>query len=925
MNHTLNHAILCVLLIIATMQKAKAQCPAATPLTINSINSTESRCAATGKATVSVSGGSTPYVFSIVAGPALSLPQSSNILQSLAPGSYTVQVTDSCNTSVTGNFTVTGTYTVPSLDVTTQSPSCSSSSDGSITFHVTDGRGPFIDSLVSPSPVIAGLSAGNNVFTNLPAGNYTCKVIDSCGNFQTRVVTLNASTSSVTIAAAGLQYLGCDSFACNVECFINGFKPPYTVSLTGPDGTVTTNTVNTPDIFGDITSQFTLKYHHIPGDNKTMAVSVTNNCGVTGSAVIILDLQGFDMVANSAVLPGCGGQFAYTFDQYNDNSQFPSSKHCSTITYTLVSPTGAILATQTNNSTFSGFPPAAGYKVIRQDCCQKDSLQFDWAGGAAFHITNAFPMIYASCKEGTTGLQMNFNFNSRQGYIVVASGPSFMTTVDGTVHPLTYPDTIKNVTFNGVLLDYFTVGTYKIIAITTCGEQDSVMVTIGPGDLRHSPFSASLVKGCTNASKILLFASTNTYWSSAFPDGTITVNSIYNKGANSPSFSDEVTNLSPGTYYAAYHYSTAYNPTFLNDMSSWGCDVVTDTIVVPVYTQPLFNPAAAVALCGATRQVALLPDSTRGILPFQYQILNGPYATPLQASPAFTGLAPGTYTFLMTDACANSYSRSITIDTLVVPNVVTTGSTCIGGAAVLSLPSSPFFSYSWQRPGGYFSTGNTLVLNPVSILDTGKYIISVTSTIGGCTSTTSKSLTLSACSTLAETLLHFSGQRKSGTVQLYWQTTNEENMSYYLVERSTDGIVFTPVQRVTATENSMNNYTATDMHVPSGIVYYRLQMVETSGMVRYSPIILFNNNNEQPFNVYPSLITGNTPVTVTCPVTSHTSYIRIIGVDGRVWRTIPVAAGITQTRIDVTSLATGSYFIVFTGNNNLVSIPVWKE
>ena len=150
-------------------------------------------------------------------------------------------------------------------------------------------------------------------------------------------------------------------------------------------------------------------------------------------------------------------------------------------------------------------------------------------------------------------------------------------------------------------------------------------------------------------------------------------------------------------------------------------------------------------------------------------------------------------------------------------------------------------------------------------------------------------------------------------------------MSYYLVERSTDGIVFTPEQRVTATENSVNNYTATDMHVPLGTVYYRLQMVENSGIVRYSPIVLFNNDNEQPFNVYPSLITGNTPVTVTCPVTNHTTYIRIIGVDGRVWRTIPVAAGVTQTRIDVTSLATGSYFIVFTGNNNLVSIPVWKE
>jgi hypothetical protein len=115
------------------------------------------------------------------------------------------------------------------------------------------------------------------------------------------------------------------------------------------------------------------------------------------------------------------------------------------------------------------------------------------------------------------------------------------------------------------------------------------------------------------------------------------------------------------------------------------------------------------------------------------------------------------------------------------------------------------------------------------------------------------------------------------------------------------------------------------MHVPAGVVYYRLQSVENSGLINYSPIISFNNINTQPFNVYPSLITGNTPVTVTCPVTSRTACIRIIGVDGKVWRMIPVTAGSTKTSIDVTNLASGSYFVVFTGNDTVVETQVWKE
>ena len=910
MYRTLKHAMLCMLLIFVCIYTSKAQCPAATPLVINSATTTESRCEATGTATVLVSGGSAPYTFSIIAGPTLSPPQSSNILQSLAPGAYTVQVTDICNTSVTHNFTVTGTYAVPALNITTQSPACDNSSDGSLTINTT-GRAPLAYSLISPSPVTRGPQAGN-VFTGLPAGSYTCQVTDSCGNFQTRTATISANSSGVAIQGGAPQYVDCDSFAVTVFISINNYKPPYTVTATAPDGKVFTHVLTAPAItsFGGIIDTFRIRHRLIPNGNQTLSVTATNGCGISGTGPVFLD-AGFNMSATPLQVPGCGNQLAYTFE-------LNQLLHCPVVTYTLVSPSGAILATQTNNSTFSGFPPALGYKMVRQDCCQKDSLQFDWAGGAPFDIDIVAPLAAATCREGTVSLLMLFNYNDRQGDIVVASGPPSITLSNGTVHPLTYPDTIKNVQFNQLSLNYFTIGTYKIYAITSCGEIDSTTVTIGPSDLRHSQFSASLVKGCSGGNRILLNASSNA-------NGTITVNSIYNNDVNTSLFIDSLTNLSSGTYNVSYQYRNILSPTFLTGMNGWGCDVITDTIVVSPYTQPLFNPAAAVALCGATRQAALLPDSTGGVAPYTFQIIAGPATTSQQASPVFPGLATGTYTFLMADACANSYSRSITIDTVAIPNVVAAGSTCVGSPTTLSLPASPFFSYSWQRPNGSISTGSTLTLNPVSASDLGTYTISVTSTVGGCTSTNSKSITLNACQALPQTLLHFSGQRKNGNTQLNWQTADEIDMRYYIVERSTDGIVFTPVQRVAATGKNLNTYSATDTHVPAGVVYYRLQTVEISGLINYSPIISFNNGNTQPLNVYPSLITGNTPVTVTCPVSSRTSWIRIIGVDGKVWRTIPVAAGATKTSIDVTSLASGSYFVVFTGNDNVVATQVWKQ
>ncbi|MFL5744046.1 MAG: hypothetical protein ACJ751_05240 [Niastella sp.] len=915
MFRTLSQVTLCVLLMLACIFTSKAQCPATTPLVINSVAASESRCQASGMATVLVSGGSTPYKFSIIAGPALTPPQSSNILQSLSPGNYTVQVTDNCNTSVTRNFTVTGTYAVPSLNITTQSPTCPGNSDGAITINA-NGRAPLSYSLISPSPVTRGPQAGN-VFTGLPAGTYTCQVTDSCGNFQTRTVSFSAASSSVTLTGSSRQYLACDSFAVILDINVSNYNPPYTITATMPNGSVMTHVLTAPAVnSGNFNDTFRIRYHHITGTPDIMQTTVTNKCGFSSNGGVLLS-ESMDMSVNGTLPSGCGDQYTYTFDDPN----FSQPLHCGTITYTLVSPSGAVLATQTNNSMFSGYPGGTGYKVIREDCCRKDTLLFDWAVAPSFKISYTQNLPYASCKEGTTTLYIQYNYGNRQADIVLVSGPPSVTFADGKVHTYTYPDTTRNV-YSGAGLGYFGPGTYKLYAIDHCGNKDSVTVTFGPTDVRHSIFGATLVKGCTDNNKILLNATSNGSWAAA----NVTVNSIYNKPftTSATSFNDSLVNLSAGTYYATYQYQNGYYPAFVG-MADPGCDVITDTIIVPVYTQPAFSPSAAVALCGTTRQVALLPDSTGGVAPYQYRIIAGSTTTSLQPSPVFTGLAPGTYTFLMSDACLNSYSRNITIDTLAMPNVVTTGSTCVGAAATFTLPASPFYSYTWLRPNGSTSTGNTLTISPVTVSDTGTYKVTVNSTVGGCTNTSSKSYKLSACQALAESLLHFSGQRKNSQIQLTWQTADEINMSYYIAARSTDGSVFTPVQQVAAKEGMLNTYTVTDTHVPAGIVYYRLQSVERNSTSNYSNIISFNHVNAQPFNVYPSLITGNTPVSVSCSVNSHAIFIRVIGMDGKVWQTIPVAAGVTKTSIDVSTLAKGSYFVVFTGAGNAMTTQIWKE
>jgi len=915
---TIPYVFFCFLLTIVCVCTAKAQCPASSPLVINSVIPTESRCKASGTATVSAAGGATPYTYSIIAGPSTAAAQSSNVFSSLAPGTYTVQVTDNCNTSVTGTVTVTGSYTIPLPTATTQTTSCPNSSDGSLTVNLTGGLGPFSYSLISPSPVTVGPQA-SNVFTGLPAGTYTYQVSDSCGNFQTRTATVAAGSTASINFGDYLQYEACDSFQVQLLISVSQLKPPYTVNITLPDGRVTTEVLSA-SAFSSGTTQvnFNFRYHHVTKHSDAITFKVTDNCGTSSTSLLLMSTV-MDMILLRNSPAGCGSGYSYGFEPINEG-------HCSTVTYTLISPAGDTLAVQTNNSTFSGYPPGSGYKVIRQACCEKDSLTFTWDPPPSYStISPSVATPFRTCKENTTAefLSVTPNFTKS---IVLVSGPPSVTFLDGTVHTYTYPDTLPDPSpnINVVYLTGLTAGTYKVYDLDICGGKDSTTFTIAPSSLRSTSFTASGKVACGGGGSIVLHATTDA------PEASITISpSGPTLSVASSPYVNTVSGLTPGTYNVSYHFTdpiqTILPYTYPTGMANLGCDVITDTVVVPGYKQPSFFTTPAVANCGTTRDVALLPDSTSGVQPYQYQIIAGPETVPAQSSPVFTGLAAGNYTFLMSDACGNSYSSNISIDTLAVPVVTTKGGICSGNAATFSLPVSPFNSYSWQRPDGTITTGDTLSFNPITSADTGTYTITATSTIGGCTSTSTRTLTLGFCTVLQETLLHFSGQQKDGNIRLSWQMADQAGISYYIVERSTDGITFTPVQEVGATNAIQDSYMAIDTYVPNGVVYYRLEMIGNNGVINYSKIISFHMDNTLSFTVIPRLITGSTPVRCTYPGASSNGFIRVLGVDGRVYRTITVPAGSTATSIDVAGLARGGYFVVFTRNDTMVPTQVWKE
>ncbi len=88
-------------------------------------------------------------------------------------------------------------------------------------------------------------------------------------------------------------------------------------------------------------------------------------------------------------------------------------------------------------------------------------------------------------------------------------------------------------------------------------------------------------------------------------------------------------------------------------------------------------------------------------------------------------------------------------------------------------------------------------------------------------------------------LLSFTGNLKEGGVLLKWRVAEESGISYYLLERSTNGTNFVTLNRQPAHNTAGTPvYQYTDAKLSAGsVVYYRLQMVDRDGSVKYSPVV----------------------------------------------------------------------------------------
>lgn len=167
------------------------------------------------------------------------------------------------------------------------------------------------------------------------------------------------------------------------------------------------------------------------------------------------------------------------------------------------------------------------------------------------------------------------------------------------------------------------------------------------------------------------------------------------------------------------------------------------------------------------------------------------------------------------------------------------------------------------------------------------------------------------------TLLSFTGSKVKNTVQLHWQTVNEQNTAGFTVERGETPAAFYPIGLVPAAGNTTatKNYFFSDESAMPGQIFYRLKMADADGKYRYSNIIKIQaGTSTKQFTLYPN--PAKNYVTISNLALNENSLLKITDMAGKTIKTISLPAGITQSVINITGLAKGTYNVAVINTTN---------
>ncbi|MHC0441063.1 MBG domain-containing protein [Flavobacterium sp. 3-210] len=734
-----------------------------------------SRGAATGSATVNVTGGTGPYYYSWTPSGGTSATATG-----LSAGTYTVTVTDDNACTATQSFTITEPDELIASKVSQTNIACHGEATGSATVSVTGGTGSYSYSW-SPS---GGISA---TATGLSAGTYTVTVTDANAYTATQSFIITEPSNALTASQGTIVNVNCHGEATgSATVNVTGGTGSYFYSWAPSGGTGATAsglasgtyTVTVIDSNGCATTQgFTINQPASGLSATTASVGVSCFGGGNGSASVSVS-GGSPNYSYSWSPSGGTSATAIGLSAGDYTCTITDSKGCTlTKTVTVATPakiSGTItkvdvscnggtngLATVTasggagsysyswsptggNAATASGLSKG-NYTVTIQDgnaCVYIASVTIDEPSV----LTASISHTDALCNGGATGTAtvVPSGGTGTYSYLWSPSGGTAATATGLATGTYNCKITDSNGCFvtRSIRIDEPTVlsaTTSQRDATCMSGGQAAVNVSggVGPYTYLWSPSgqTTAIVTGLNNGSHSCLIADSNgcTITKTFLINTTNTLiattskNDILCNGTNT-GFASVVPSGAPGPFTYVWAPTGGSSNTASNlaagnysvtITSANGCSIVKNfTITEP--SALTVTPSQTNLLCNGvnTGSASVSVSGGTGSYTYAWSPSGGSSATA-------TGLSSGTYTVIVTDANSCTSTQRFTITE---PNVLTatavsqTNIACHGantGSATVGVSGGKSgYSYSWAPSGGNSATATGL--------SAGTYTVTVT-------------------------------------------------------------------------------------------------------------------------------------------------------------------------------------------------------
>ena len=682
--------------------------------------------AATGSATISVSGGTGPYLYLWNTAPA----QNSAIANNLADGSYICTLRDVNNCQTTIGVTITQPAAALGSTIGAQSNvNCFGGSTGNATVNATGGTAPYSFSW-NTTPVQNNANA-----MDLAAGTWTCTITDANGCTNTRNVTITQPPSALS-TSLGAQ--------ANVNCFGNstgsatvagnGGTAPYTFSWN------TTPAQNTANAVTLSAGTWTCTVTDAMGCTTTRNVPITEPAAALGASMNAhTSVNCFGGNTGSANATANGGTSPYSFSWNTVPAQntaiasnltagtwtctITDAKGCTATTNVTITQPAASLtastATQTNVGCFGGTTGSATMAAAGGT----GPYGFSWNTTPAQNSATANNLtagMWTCTVTDTNGCTITRNVSITQ--------PAFAlgTSLNAQVNANCFSNSNGSATVSG------SGGTapYSYSWNTTPVQNTANATNLSAGTWTCSVADAN---GCVTTRNVTITQPAATL--SASISAQTNVNCF---GNNSGSATANVTGGTP-SYLFSWNTAPIQSSATANNLGAgtWTCTITDAQGCSTTQTATISQPAAALGNTISAQTNVLCFGNATGNATVVGNGGTAPYAfswntTPSQNTANGSNLAAGSYICTVTDAIGCIAIRTVSITqpstALAIAGAVNPAS--CGGAATGSVNATVSggtgpYTFSWTGPSAFAAA-----TEDITGLVSGVYALSATDASG---------------------------------------------------------------------------------------------------------------------------------------------------------------------------------------------------